>query len=128
MAARNWAGPWQHVPAGKPALARDWGKALAPFGASGAGPPEVQMHLRRHLETLHDAVLAEPPDTTAAAGVGAELVEHGLVDADALAVSIAVLGDRLLADLGLDESTFRPALHALLGAVAAGYARALAAG
>ena len=127
MAARNWAGPWQHVPAGKPALARDWAKALAPFAAPGAGPPEVQLHLRRHLETLHDAVLAEPPDTTAAAGVGAELVEHGLVDADAIAVSIAVLGDRLLADLGLDESTFRPALHALLGAVAAGFARALAA-
>jgi len=127
VAARNWAGPWQHVPAGKPALARDWAKALAPFAAPGAGPPEVQLHLRRHLETLHDAVLAEPPDATAATGVGAALVEHGLVDADAIAVSIAVLGDRLLADLGLDESTFRPALHALLGAVAAGYARALAA-
>jgi hypothetical protein len=127
VAARNWAGPWQHVPAGKPALARDWAKALAPFAAPDAGRPEVQLQLRRHLETLHDAVLAEPPDATAAAGVGAALVEHGLVDADAIAVSIAVLGDRLLADLGLDESTFRPALHALLGAVAAGYARALAA-
>jgi len=128
VAARNWAGPWQHVPAGKPALARDWAKALAPFAAPDAGRPEVQLQLRRHLETLHDAVLAEPPDTGAAAGVGAALVEHGLVDTDAIAVSIAVLGDRLLADLGLDESTFRPALHALLGAVAAGYARALAAG
>jgi len=127
VAARNWAGPWQHVPAGKPALARDWAKALAPFAAPDAGRPEVQLHLRRHLETLHDAVLAEPADTAAAAGVGSALVEHGLVDADAIAVSIAVLGDRLLADLGLDESTFRPALHALLGAVAAGYARALAA-
>jgi hypothetical protein len=127
VAARNWAGPWQHVPAGKPALARDWAKALGPFAAPDAGRPEVQLHLRRHLETLHDAVLAEPPDTAAAAGVGAALVEQGLVDADAIAVSIAVLGDRLLADLGLDESTFRPALHALLGAVAAGYARALAA-
>jgi hypothetical protein len=127
VAARNWAGPWQHVPAGKPALARDWAKALAPFAAPGTGRPEVQLHLRRHLETLHDAVLAEPPDTAAAAGVGAALVEHGLVDADAIAVSIAVLGDRLLADLGLDESTFRAPQHALLGAVAAGYARALAA-
>ena len=66
MAARNWAGPWQHVPAGKPALARDWAKALTPFAAPGTGRPEVQLHLRRHLETLHDAVLAEPPDTAAA--------------------------------------------------------------
>ena len=38
-----------------------------------------------------------------------------------------MLGDRLLTDLGLDESTFRAPLHALLGAIAAGYARSLAA-
>lgn len=127
MAARNWAGPWQHVPAGKPALARDWAKALSPFVPPGTAPPELQLHLRRHLETLHDALLAEPPDTAAAAGVGAALVEHGLVDPDAIAVTLAVLGDRLLTDLGLDESTFRPPLHVLLGAIAAGYARALTA-
>ena len=42
-------------------------------------------------------------------------------------MTVAVLGDRLLTDLGLDESTFRAALHVLLGAIAAGYARALAA-
>ncbi len=125
MAARNWTGPWQHVPAGKPALARDWARALAPFLPPGTAWPEMQLHLRRHLETLHDAVLAEPPDAAEAAGVGAALVEHGLVDPDAIAVTIAVLGDRLLTDLGLDESTFRPPLHLLLGAIAAGYARAL---
>ena len=124
MAARNWTGPWQHVP-GKPALARDWAAALGPFTAPGTGRPEVQLHLRRHLETLHDAVLAEPPDTAAAAGVGAALVEHGLVDPDVIAATIAVLGDRLLVDLGLDESTFRGPQNALLGAIAAGYARAL---
>jgi hypothetical protein len=127
VAARNWAGPWQHVPAGKPALARDWAKALTPIAAPGTARPEVQLHLRRHLETLHDAVLAEPPDTAAAAAVGAALVEHGLVDPDAIAVTVALLGDRLLPDLGLDEATFRGALHQLLGAIAAGYARALAA-
>jgi hypothetical protein len=126
VAARNWAGPWQQVPAGKPALARDWAKALTPFYPPGTVRPEVQLHLRRHLESLHDAVLAEPPDTAAAAGVGAALVECGLVDPEAIAVTIAVLGDRLLTELGLDESTFRTPLHVLLGAVAAGYARALA--
>lgn len=128
MAARSWAGPWQHVPAGKPALARDWAKALAPIAPPSTARPEVQLHLRPHLETLHDALLAEPPDTAAAAGVGAALVEHGLVDPDAIAVTLAVLGDRLLTDLGLDESTFRTPLHVLLGAMAAGYARALTAG
>jgi hypothetical protein len=127
VAARNWAGPWQHVPAGKPALARDWAIALTPFAAPDTVRSEVQLHLRRHLETLHDAVLAEPPDTAAAGGVGAALVEHGLVDPDAIAVTITVLGDRLLTDLGLDESTFRGPQHVLLGVLAAGYARALAA-
>lgn len=125
MAARDWAGPWQHVPAGKPALARDWAKALSPFAPPGVAPAEVQLYLRRHLETLHDAVLAEPPDTAAAAGVGSALVEQRLVDPEAIAVTVALLGDRLLTDLGLDESTFRGPQHALLGAIAAGYARAL---
>jgi hypothetical protein len=125
VAGRNWAGPWQSVPAGKPALARDWAKALSPFLPPGTAPVEVQLHLRRHLETLHDAVLAEPPDRAAAAGVGSALVDYGLVDPDAIAVTIALLGDRLLADLGLDESTFRAPQCALLGAIAAGYARAL---
>jgi hypothetical protein len=126
VAAHHWAGPWQHVPAGKPALARDWAKALTPFAPPGTARPEVQLRLRRHLETLHDAVLAEPPDAAAAAAVGAALVESGLVDPGAVAATIAVLGDRLLTELGLDESTFRAPLHLLLGAIAAGYARALA--
>jgi hypothetical protein len=126
VAARNWAGPWQHVPSGKPALARDWAKVLTPFAPAGIAPPEVQVQLRRHLETLHDALLAEPPDAGAAALVGAALVEQGLVDPRAVAVTVAVLGDRLLTELGLDESTFRGPLHQLLGAIAAGYARALA--
>jgi hypothetical protein len=126
VAARNWAGPWQHVPAGKPALARDWATALAPFAAPGTARAELQLHLRPHLETLHDAVLAEPPDGAAAAQVGVALAESGLVDPEAVAVTVAVLGDRLLVELGLDEATFRGPLHRLLGAIAAGYARALA--
>jgi hypothetical protein len=126
VGARNWAGPWQHQPAGKPALAGDWARALTPFGRSGPARPDVHLHLRRHLETLHDALLAEPPDTAAAAQVGAALVERGLVDPGAVAVTVAVLGDRLLAELGLDEATFHGPLHQLLGAIAAGYARALA--
>ena len=126
MAARDWAGPWQHVPAGKAALTRDWARALMPYAPEGTAGPELQLYLRRDLETLHDALLAEPPDTGAAGQVGVALVERGLVDPEVVAVTIAVLGDRLLAELGLDEITFRGALHRLLGTVAAGYARALA--
>ena len=126
MAARDWVGPWQQVPAGKPALARDWATALGPYAPEGIARPELQLHLRRHLEALHDALLAEPPDAAAAAGVGAALVELGLTDPETVAGTVAVLGDRLLTELGLDEATFHTALHRLLGGIAAGYARALA--
>jgi hypothetical protein len=127
VAARDWTAPWQHAAAGKPALAHDWAAALTPFAAVGTARPEVQLQLRRHLETLHDALLTEPPDTRAVEEIGAALVGHGLTDPEAVAVTIAVLGDRLLVELGLDETTFSRTLHRLLGALAAGYARALVA-
>jgi hypothetical protein len=126
VAARDWTAPWQQPAAGKPALARDWASALTPFAAAGTARPEVQLQLRRHLETLHDALLAEPPDTRAAEQIGAALVGDGLTDPETIAVTIAVLGDRLLVELGLDEATFSRTLHRLLGSLAAGYARALA--
>jgi hypothetical protein len=125
--ARDWTAPWQPVTAGKPALARAWAQAVTPFGPAGSGRAEVELHLRRHLETLHDALLAEPPDAAAAERVGAALVARGLDEPEALAATVAVLGDRLLAELGLDEATFGCPLHSLLGSLAAGYARALAA-
>jgi hypothetical protein len=125
VAARDWTAPWQQDVAGKPALARAWATALAPYAPDGVGRPEVQLQLRRHLETLHDALLAEPPDVAAVERIGAALVEQGSTDPTALAVTIRVLGDRLLAELGLDDATFRGSLHALLGALAGGFARAL---
>ena len=127
MAVHERSDPWQQVPPGKPALARDWAQALTPYGPEGMVRAEVELHLRGHLETLHDALLAEPPDAAAADGVGTGLVALSLDRPEALAVTVAVLGDRLLAGLGLDEVTFAAPLHALLGALAAGYARALAA-
>jgi hypothetical protein len=127
VGARDWTAPWQHAAAGKPALARDWAQAVTPFGPPGTVRAEVEMHLRPHLETLHDALLAEPPDGAAAERVGAALVARGLDDPEALAATLAVLGDRLLAELGLDEVTFSHPLHRLLGSLAAGYARTLAA-
>jgi hypothetical protein len=126
VAVRDWTAPWQPVTAGKPALARDWAQAVTPFGPAGTVRAEVELHLRRHLEALHDALLAQPPDGAAAERVGAALV--GLrMDPRALAATVAVLGDRLLAELGLDEATFACSLHSLLGSLAAGYAQALAA-
>jgi hypothetical protein len=125
VVGRDWTAPWQQVAAGKPALARQWAQAVTPLGPAGTVRAEIELQLRPHLETLHDAVLADPPDTGAAERVGAALAGRGVDDPAALAATIAVLGDRLLAELGLDEVTFACPLHTLLGALAAGYARAL---
>ena len=125
MTAHDWGGPWTEPAPGKPALAHDWARVVLAYGPEGTARAEVELRLRRHLETLHDALLAEPPDVAAAELVGAGLVELGLDRPPAVGATVAVLGDRLLAELGLDEATFARPLHALLGAVATGYARAL---
>ena len=125
MAARDWTGPWQQATPGKPALARDWSQAVLPYGREGLVRAELELRLRGHLETLHDALLAEPPDRAAAQAVGADLVALALDRPEALEATLAVLGDRLLPELGLDDVTFGAPLHGLLGALAAGYARAL---
>jgi hypothetical protein len=123
--ARDWSGPWVEAGPGKPRLAREWAQAVTPH--STAGRAAVELLLRGHVETLHDALLAEPPDRAAAAGIGTALVVLAPGRPEVLESTVTLLGDRLLADLGLDEVTFAGPLHALLGALAGGYARALAA-
>ena len=125
MAAHSWAGPWDEPAPGKPALAHAWALAVLPYGPEGTARAEVELRLRRHLETLHDALLAEPPDVDAAGRVGAGLVGLGLDRPPAVGATVTVLGDRLLAELGLDEATFAGPLHAVLGAVASGFVAAL---
>jgi hypothetical protein len=121
---RGWSRPGPDGP-GKSRLAREWATALVPAAPAGRLRAEIELHLRRHLETMHDALLAEPVDRAAAAAVGAALVELGMTRPEAVAATVALLADRLLADLGLDEVTFGAGLHALLGALAGGYAGAL---
>lgn len=107
---------------------REWARSVAPYAAVTVPRAEIELHLRGHLETLHDAVLAEPVDRARAAAIGAALVELRLTRPEALEATVVVLADRLLADLGLDGVTFAGPLNQVLGALAAGYARALAAG
>lgn len=127
MADREWSRfPAGDAP-GKSRLAREWASAVAPHAAAPMPRAEIELHLRAHLERLHDALLAEPADPAPAAALGESLVALGLTPA-ALEATVVVLADRLLVDLGLDEVTFAGALHRLLGALARGYARALAAG
>ncbi|HZB50197.1 MAG TPA: hypothetical protein VE547_13980, partial [Mycobacteriales bacterium] len=108
---------------GKPGLAREWAQAVLPHAT--AGRPAVELLLRGHLETLHDALLADQPDRAVAAGVGTALVVLAPDRPEVIERTLTLLADRLLADLGLDEVTFAGPLHALLGALAAGYTRAL---
>lgn len=125
VAARDWTGPWREATAGKPALAHEWAQAVTAYGSEDLVRAEVELLLRGHLETLHDALLAEPPDRTAAAGVGAALVTLDGDRPEMLAATLTVLADRLLVELGLDGPTFAGPMHALLGALAAGFTRAL---
>lgn len=112
---------------GKARLVREWARAVAPYAAVAVPRAEIELHLRGHLETLHDALLAEPVGRQPAAALGAALVELRLTRPEALEATLVVLADRLLTDLGLDGVTFAGPLNRVLGALAAGYARALAA-
>lgn len=126
-AAHDQVMPWGSPEPGKPALAHAWASAVLPYVPDGTTRAEVQLRLRAHLETLHDALLAEPPGTDAALAVGESLIELDLRKPEALGVTVEILADRLLAELGLDEATFAGTLHTLLGSLAVGYVRALTA-
>ena len=123
--ARDWSGAWVEADPGKPWLAREWAHAVLPHAT--AGRAAVELLLRGHLEALHGALLADPPDRAIAAGIGTALVVLAPARPEVIESTVSLLGDRLLADLGLDEVAFAGPLHALLGALAGGYARALAA-
>jgi hypothetical protein len=123
--ARDWSGPWVEGVPGKPRLTREWARAVTPHATTGRAA--VELLLRGYLETLHDALVADPPDRAAAVGVGTGLVVLAPTRPEVIEATVTLLGDRLLADLGLDEVTFAGPLHLLLGALAGGYARALAA-
>ena len=125
--ARDWSGPQPDEGHGKARLVREWARAVAPYAATTLPRAEIELHLRGHLETLHDALLAEPVDRDRAVALGAALVELRLSRPEALEATVVVLADRLLADLGLDGMTFAGPLNRVLGALAAGYAGALAA-
>jgi hypothetical protein len=123
--SRDWSGRWVEDGPGKPRLARVWAQAVTPHAS--AGRPAVELLLRGHLETLHDALVAQPPDRAAAVGIGTALVVLAPARPEVIEATVTLLGDRLLEELGLDGVTFAGPLHALLGALAGGYARALAA-
>lgn len=120
---RRGSGPDDRTP--KSQLARDWARAVAMLAYRPTSRAEIELHLRGYLETMHDALLAEPFGAEPARQIGAALVGIHLTKPEAIEVTLVVLADRLLADLGLDSYTFQPHMNRLLAALALGYTKAL---
>jgi hypothetical protein len=109
----------------KSGLAHDWALAVADLAPAGTTRAEVELHLRGHLEALHDALLAEPFRAEPGRRIGAELIDIHLRAPVVLESTVVILADRLLDELGLDTYTFQPSLNRILAAIAHGYTRTL---
>jgi hypothetical protein len=109
----------------KSQLARDWAQAVASLAYRPTTRAEIEIYLRGHLETLHDALLAQPFTPEPGREIGASLVRIHLTKPETVEETLVLLSDRLLGDLGLDTYTFQPQLNRLLGALAQGFTRAL---
>ncbi|HVQ93370.1 MAG TPA: hypothetical protein VMU51_20185 [Mycobacteriales bacterium] len=109
----------------KSQLARDWAQAVASLAYRPTARAEIELYLRSHLETLHDALLAQPFSAEPGRQIGASLVRIHLTKPETVEQTLVLLADRLLTDLGLDTYTFQHQLNRLLGALAQGFTRAL---
>lgn len=107
-------------------LAREWASAVSTTAYVPMAPAEIERHLLRLVHTLLDATLATPFRADAAEQVGVELVRSHFTGLQSLQRTIQVLGRALpvyqeLRRLnGLTEKVL-----AVLGALSAGYVRAL---
>jgi hypothetical protein len=109
----------------KSQLARDWAQAVASLAYRPTTRAEIELYLRSHLETLHDALLADPFSAEPGRQIGASLVRIYLTKPETVEETLVLLANRLLTDLGLDTYTFQPQLNRLLGALAQGFCKAL---
>ena len=119
-----------HRPSGedrtlKSQLARDWAQAVASLAYRPTTRAEIELYLRSHLETLHDALLAQPFSAEPGREIGASLIRIHLTKPETVEETLVLLADRLLTDLGLDTYTFQHQLNRLLGALAQGFTKAL---
>lgn len=106
-------------------LARDWARAVTQALYRPMGRPEMEDLLRDLLVRLHGALLADPFTAEPARSAGAALVAAGIQRPEALERSLVFLDEHLLAALGLDDYTHRPAMTRLLAGLAAGWAGVL---
>jgi PAS domain S-box-containing protein len=107
-------------------IAAAWHDAIAPTGFSPLSGREVRDHLLLLTDRAIDALLAEPFDPAAAEAIGAALVGLRYVHPDALRRTHDVLARQFGAGRSAAQvAAAQPRLVALLGGVAAGFARAL---
>jgi diguanylate cyclase (GGDEF)-like protein/PAS domain S-box-containing protein len=110
---------------GRDRFARAWAEAITGTSYVPLSVAEVEEHLRGLTDLLTHALFSEPFAPAPSAQVGAALVAAHFTGTDALGRTVAVLGEGLLAHLGIDTPELRVRLAGLQGALAAGYAQAL---
>jgi len=126
----------QHVASGGPggptgpdpgvaAFARAWAKAIAGTSYVPMTYAEIEAYLRQLTQRLAVALRAEPLRVHTGYEIGADLVARHFASADALGRTVEVVDLRLQRDLELVGHDAHDRVGRLLGAIAAGYARAL---
>ncbi|MFC5056950.1 PAS domain S-box protein, partial [Saccharothrix xinjiangensis] len=114
------------VQAGAESFARTWATAVIGSSYVPMTRAEVAEHLQALTEVLVHALHASPFRTAPGYEIGARLVEAHFTGTDTLGRTVQLLGDDLLAELGVPrDELMRSRLAALQGALSAGYARAL---
>ncbi|MEV0676729.1 EAL domain-containing protein [Actinosynnema sp. NPDC050436] len=114
------------VLAGAESFARTWATAVIGSSYVPMTRAEVAEHLQALTEVLVHALHASPFRTAPGYEIGARLVEAHFTGTDTLGRTVQLLGDDLLAELGIaPDEVMRSRLAALQGALSAGYARAL---
>jgi PAS domain S-box-containing protein len=104
------------------AIADRWYRAIADTGFAPLGGPVVRARLLALTDRAITALLAEPFAPEEARALGAALAGLHYLHPAALAGTLVVLGEALIADLPPGTlSALQPRLAALLGALAGGY-------
>jgi diguanylate cyclase (GGDEF)-like protein len=126
----------QHVAPGGPggpagsdpgvtAFARAWAKAIAGTSYVPMTYAEIEAYLRQLTRRLAIALREEPLRIRTGYEIGADLVAKHFASAEALGRTVEVVDLRLQRDLELVGDDAHDRVGRLLGAIAAGYARAL---
>jgi diguanylate cyclase (GGDEF)-like protein len=106
-------------------FARAWHRAVSGTSYVAMDTADAEALLRRLAARLAGGLLAEPFDETCGYQVGVDLVTADFAAPEALGRTVQVIDDRLLDDLGLVDRHLRRRLPRLVGALTAGYCRAL---